>query len=221
MKNKRLAALTSLSISIALLSSTSPANADDNGKGNSVKCKSIKVMAQMPKKVDAPLTMLKRFPRTVTLKTNCGDIVIRTNTRQARATLTALSALINANYYDNSACHRLATDDFHVIQCGDPSATGLGDPGFSVRSENLPEAEEDNYPKGTVAMSNLGRPRTTGSQFLIFYEDTTFLPSNYTIWGEVTNGMEILEYIAEGGVRGGGKDGQPRRNLVIEKVLAR
>lgn len=221
MKNKRLAALTSLSISIALLSSTSPANADDNGKGNSVKCKSIKVMAQMPKKVDAPLTMLKRFPRTVTLKTNCGDIVIRTNTRQARATLTALSALINANYYDNSACHRLATDDFHVIQCGDPSATGLGDPGFSVRSENLPEAEEDNYPKGTVAMSNLGRPRTTGSQFLIFYEDTTFLPSNYTIWGEVTDGMEILEYIAEGGVRGGGKDGQPRRNLVIEKVLAR
>ena len=221
MKNKRLAALTSLSISIALLSSTSPANADDSGKGNSVKCKSIKVMAQMPKKVDAPLTMLKRFPRTVTLKTNCGDIVIRTNTRQARATLTALSALINANYYDNSACHRLATDDFHVIQCGDPSATGLGDPGFSVRSENLPEAEEDNYPKGTVAMSNLGRPRTTGSQFLIFYEDTTFLPSNYTIWGEVTDGMEILEYIAEGGVRGGGKDGQPRRNLVIEKVLAR
>jgi peptidyl-prolyl cis-trans isomerase B (cyclophilin B) len=178
-------------------------------------------MSQMPKKVDAPANVLKRFPRAVTLKTNCGDIVIRTFSRQARATLTALSTLINANYYDNTACHRLSTEDFYVIQCGDPSATGLGDPGFSVRSENLPEAEEDNYPKGTVAMSNLGRPRTTGSQFLIFYEDTTFLPANYTIWGEVIDGMEILEFIAEGGVRGGGTDGMPRRNLVIEKIFAR
>ncbi|MFM2175859.1 MAG: hypothetical protein RLZZ527_935 [Actinomycetota bacterium] len=223
MKSKRLAALISFSLVFTFLYSIAPVTADENGngRGDRIKCKPSKITAQMPKKVDAPANVLKRIPRFVTLKTNCGDIVIRTYNRQARATLTALATLINANYYDNSACHRLATDDFHVIQCGDPSATGLGDPGFSVRSENLPEATEDNYPKGTVAMSNLGRPRTTGSQFLIFYEDTTFLPANYTIWGEVLDGMEIVEFIAEGGVRGGGSDGMPKRNLVIERILTR
>ncbi|MFM8502513.1 MAG: peptidylprolyl isomerase, partial [Actinomycetota bacterium] len=66
-----------------------------------------------------------------------------------------------------------------------------------------------------------GRPDSNGSQFMIFYEDSTLRSPNYTIWGEVISGLEILEYIAEGGVRGGNAEGVPLRNLVIERISVR
>jgi peptidyl-prolyl cis-trans isomerase B (cyclophilin B) len=109
----------------------------------------------------------------------------------------------------------------HWVQCGDPTATGLGDPGFSYKDENLPEVDENNYPRGTVAMSNFGRPDTNGSQFLLFYEDTTLRSPNYTIWGEIISGIEIIEHIATGGVKGGNAEGVPVRTLVIERITVR
>lgn len=220
MQIRRLSALLIVALFIPLLPFAPSANADDNGRNGKVRCKVIKSYSTSAKQVAPPSTLLKKMPKRIILETNCGDIIIRTNAASARLTLTALMTLINADYYDNSACHRLTTDGLYVLQCGDPSATGFGEPGFNYRDENLPTAAANNYPRGTVAMANSGRPGTNGGQFFLVYDDTT-LPPNYTIWGQITSGLEILEYIAAGGVRKGGTDGMPIRVLVIEKIEAR
>ena len=85
------------------------------------------------------------------------------------------------------------------MQCGDPTGTGTGGPGFNIPDENLPEAVENNYPAGTVAMANAG-PGTSGSQFFLVYQDTTLPNAAYTIWGTITTGLDVVKKIASGGL---------------------
>lgn len=153
---------------------------------------------------------------TMTLTTNCGDIVIDTLPTEAPATVASMAFLTEEGYFDLTACHRLTTEGIFVLQCGDPAGNGTGGPGYSIPDENLPAEGESNYPAGTVAMANAG-PGTGGSQFFIVYEDTT-LPSGYTIWGKVTKGLDVVTGIAAAGVEGGGTDGPPAQRVVIEKA---
>ena len=92
---------------------------------------------------------------TLTLKTNCGDIVIAT-TAQAPETVNSMLSLADEGYFDGSPCHRLTTEGLFVLQCGDPTGTGTVVPATRVPDENLPKDGEKNYPKGTVAMANSG-----------------------------------------------------------------
>jgi peptidyl-prolyl cis-trans isomerase B (cyclophilin B) len=153
---------------------------------------------------------------TMTLATNCGDIVIDTLPAEAPATVASMAFLTEEGYFDLTACHRLTTEGIFVLQCGDPAGNGTGGPGYSIPDENLPAEGEANYPAGTVAMANAG-PGTGGSQFFIVYEDTT-LPSGYTIWGTVAKGLDVVQGIAAAGVEGGGTDGPPAQRVVIEKA---
>ena len=153
---------------------------------------------------------------TLTLATNCGDVVIDTLPAEAPATVASMAFLTEEGYFDLTACHRLTTEGIFVLQCGDPAGNGTGGPGYSIPDENLPAEGEANYPAGTVAMANAG-PGTGGSQFFIVYEDTT-LPSGYTIWGKVTKGLDVVQGIAAAGVEGGGTDGPPAQRVVIEKA---
>ena len=153
---------------------------------------------------------------TMTLATNCGDVVIDTLPAEAPATVASMAFLTEEGYFDLTACHRLTTEGIFVLQCGDPAGNGTGGPGYSIPDENLPAEGEANYPAGTVAMANAG-PGTGGSQFFIVYEDTT-LPSGYTIWGKVTKGLDVVQGIAAAGVEGGGTDGPPAQRVVIEKA---
>lgn len=153
---------------------------------------------------------------TMTLATNCGDIVIDTLPAQAPATVASMAFLTEEGYFDLTACHRLTTEGIFVLQCGDPAGNGTGGPGYSIPDENLPAEGEANYPAGTVAMANAG-PGTGGSQFFIVYADTT-LPSGYTIWGTVAKGLDVVTGIAAAGVEGGGADGPPAQGVVIEKA---
>ncbi len=153
---------------------------------------------------------------TMTLATNCGEIVIDTLPAQAPRTVASMAFLTEEGYFDLTACHRLTTEGIFVLQCGDPAGNGTGGPGYSIPDENLPGEGEANYPAGTVAMANAG-PGTGGSQFFIVYADTT-LPSGYTIWGKVTKGLDVVEGIAAAGVEGGGTDGPPAQPVVIEKA---
>ena len=153
---------------------------------------------------------------TMTLATNCGDIVIDTLPTEAPATVASMAFLTEEGYFDLTACHRLTTEGIFVLQCGDPAGNGTGGPGYSIPDENLPAEGEANYPAGTVAMANAG-PGTGGSQFFIVYEDTT-LPSGYTIWGTVAKGLDVVQGIAAAGVEGGGTDGPPAQRVVIEKA---
>lgn len=221
MQRKGLVVVAALFASF-LLSPTSPASAEtkkpkatvtSNKKVERVKCKVSRAVAQTPVRVSPPNAILKRLPKTITLETNCGDIVIQTLTRQAPVTVTVMATLAKNNYFKNTLCHRLTTEGIFVLQCGDPTATGSGGPEFRYRDENLPVAGENNYPEGTVAMANSG-PNTNGSQFFLVYKNTTLGP-NYTIWGRIISGLDIVKYIAEGGVKNGGVDGAPLRTISI------
>ncbi len=153
---------------------------------------------------------------SITFKTNQGEIVIETKPALAPLTVNAIAALAQKNYFDNTICHRLTTQGIFVLQCGDPTGTGSGGPGFNIPDENLPQPTENNYPAGTVAMANAG-PGTSGSQFFLVYQDTTLGP-DYTIWGSITSGLDILQTIASAGVVDGGADGAPLTGVTIEST---
>ena len=162
------------------------------------KCAQATAKAHTPPTVSQPTSAANPLPKQFLFNTNCGDIEIALDSK-APITISSIAALIKGKYYDNSLCHRLTTDGLYVLQCGDPTLTGAGSPtGWrGYIDENLPKAETNNYPAGTVAMANSG-PGTNGSQFFLVYQDTTLGP-NYTIWGKITKGLDIVKYVAEKG----------------------
>lgn len=153
-----------------------------------------------------------------TLGTNCGDIAILADAAAAPETVNAMAFLANDGYFDGTTCHRLTTEGIFVLQCGDPTGTGTGSPGFELPDENLPSGSVINYPAGTVAMANSG-PGTAGSQFFIVYADTT-LPASYTIWGTVIDGLDIVSDVADVGTVDGGGDGTPLQTVMIQQAAA-
>ena len=181
-----------------------------------VKCTPTKAVGHAEMKVKPAEKPSTKLPKTFTLTTNCGTIVITTVGNKAPWTLTEMATLAKAGYFDGSLCHRLTTAGIYVLQCGDPTATGRGGPGFSYPDENLPANALNNYPAGTVAMANSG-PGTNGSQFFLVFADTTLGP-NYTIWGKITKGLDIVQGIAKAGVKGGGADGTPNTTVALTKV---
>lgn len=153
------------------------------------------------------------LPTQLTLDLNKGSVVVALDPGAPR-TVVAQTTLAEEGYFDDTPCHRLTTQGIFVLQCGDPTGTGTGGPGYQLPDENLPAAEKDNYPAGTVAMANAG-PNTGGSQFFIVYENTT-LPPGYTIWGEVTSGLDVVQKIAKKGTSTGAPDGPPKKPVTIE-----
>ena len=182
-------------------------------------CKATKSVRHAVKNVTPPTKALPGKMGTFTLVTNCGNIVIATNGVKAPITLTAMTVLAKAGFFDHSLCHRITTTQMWVLQCGDPTARGDGGPSFSYRDENLPADVKNNYPMGTVAMANSG-PNTNGSQFFLVYGNTT-LPPSYSIWGKITSGLDILKALGAAGIKGGGSDGTPVKTIAIEKVIVK
>ena len=145
----------------------------------------------------------------VTLVTNRGLIPMILNRAQAPCTVQSFVHLLRSRFYDDTICHRLTTyPTLSVLQCGDPSGTGEGGPGYRYGDElptNLPPAPTDPtgarrvYARGTLAMANAG-PDTNGSQFFLVYKDSALRP-NYSIYGTILpTGLRTLDRIAAGGV---------------------
>ena len=152
------------------------------------------------------------------LETNCGAIKFAADSN-APTTVGTIAWLVNQGFYNNTSCHRLTTQGIFVLQCGDPAGDGTGSPGFSFADENLPAAGTDGtyvYPRGTVAMANSG-PNTNGSQFFLVYQDSP-LPPNYSVWGQITEGLDVLDNVASAGVLDGSSDGLPAQAVVISKA---
>ena len=151
---------------------------------------------------------------TATLVTNCGLIVASLDAAKAPHTVNSFAFLAGHHYFDSSPCHRLTTQGIFVLQCGDPTGTGTGGPGYTIPDENLAGAT---YPAGTLAMANTGQPHTGGSQFFVCYADTP-LPPSYTPFGHVTQGLDVLKAIAKNGEdeSNGPGDGKPSKPVVIE-----
>jgi peptidyl-prolyl cis-trans isomerase B (cyclophilin B) len=224
---KRTTAIALLASSLLGLASLTPAHAAT--RPTSVAgCAKSTAKGHTPATVKQPTVAAKKAAKTLTLTTNCGDIVISLFGAQAPITVTSIAALANASYYNNSLCHRLTTEGIYVLQCGDPTASGSGSPtgwtGFV--DENLPKATGINYPAGTVAMANSG-PNTNGSQFFLVYQDTTLGP-DYTIWGKITKGLDLVQKVgAVGAYQMSGTqamyagDGFPIQTVEIVKASAK
>ncbi len=196
----------------ALSFSATPAQA-------AVKCTKATAVGHTPLKTNPPRTVAKVLPKTITFVTNCGNIVATLDPK-APLTVTEMAALAKAKYFDKSLCHRLITDGFSMLQCGDPTATGTGGPGFSYIDENLPVGAKLTYPAGTLAMANSG-PNTNGSQFFLVFEDSGALGPNYTIWGRITKGLDILRYVGKAGATVDQTTGNsaPNQKVEIQRVL--
>jgi peptidyl-prolyl cis-trans isomerase B (cyclophilin B) len=151
---------------------------------------------------------------TAVLNTNCGAITLSLLSTPAPHTVNSFVFLAGQKYFDHSPCHRLTTAGIFVLQCGDPTGSGTGGPGYTIPDENLTGAT---YPAGTVAMANTGRPHTGGSQFFLVYRDTQ-LPPSYTPFAKITGGLDTLQQIAALGTTTGAPDGAPRGAVVIDSV---
>jgi peptidyl-prolyl cis-trans isomerase B (cyclophilin B) len=197
---KKLVSIASAVILLSSLVAVAPASA-------AISCKASTAKGKTVKSPGAPAAVLKTFPKTFTLTTNCGTIVIQPYGDKAPLTVTSFAHLASKKFFDNSICHRLTTEGIYVLQCGDPSATGAGKSFYQFKDENLPKGVTNNYPAGTVAMANSG-PGTNFSQFFLVYKDTTLGP-NYTIWGKITQGLDIVQYIAKQGLGPKQGSGQP------------
>ncbi len=151
-----------------------------------------------------------------TIHTNRGDVVIDLLNSKATCTVNSFVYLAAKNYFSNTHCHRLTTArPLYVLQCGDPTGTGSGGPGYEFNNENLAGAK---YTAGTIAMANSG-PNTNGSQFFIVYKNSTLAPS-YTPFGEVVKGLGIIQNVAKAGSdnANGAGDGHPKEKVVIDSV---
>jgi peptidyl-prolyl cis-trans isomerase B (cyclophilin B) len=158
---------------------------------------------------------------TSTLTTSAGDITVELDGAAAPQAVASFVTLAQAGFFDATACHRLTTAGIFVLQCGDPTGTGGGGPGFTFGPiENAPA--NDFYPAGTIAMARRGNDGASmGSQFFLVYQDST-IPSDaaggYTVLGRITSGLDVVQAVADAGVAGGASDGAPATPVTIEGV---
>jgi len=153
---------------------------------------------------------------TATLTTSQGDIGVELDRDNAPCTVNSFLSLAEQGYFDDTDCHRLTTAGIFVLQCGDPSGTGAGGPGYSFADEL---SGQETYGAGTLAMANAG-PNTNGSQFFIVYGDTQLDP-NYTVFGKIDDaGLAVVRKVAKAGTdnANGQGDGHPNKTVTIESV---
>jgi peptidyl-prolyl cis-trans isomerase B (cyclophilin B) len=151
-----------------------------------------------------------------TITTNLGNIVIDLLNSKATCTVNSFISLAAQRFFNNSPCFRLTTSSsLFVLQCGDPTGTGRGGPGYQFNDENLTGAT---YRAGTLAMANAGA-NTNGSQFFLVYKNSVLQP-NYTPFGTIVSGLNIIQKVAKGGTdnSNGAGDGHPKDKVEIESV---
>ncbi|WP_134739282.1 peptidylprolyl isomerase [Nocardioides sp. 503] len=150
-----------------------------------------------------------------TVSLSAGDLAVTLDADAAPCTVNSFTSLAAQGYFDDVDCHRLSqAPEVQVLQCGDPTGTGSGGPGYSFADELT---GSETYDAGTLAMANAG-PDTNGSQFFFVY-GTWQLPSDYTVFGHVdAAGVEVLAGIAAKGVTGGAVDGPPAEPVTIEGI---
>jgi peptidyl-prolyl cis-trans isomerase B (cyclophilin B) len=157
--------------------------------------------------------------QTMTIVTNHGEIQIEMDLSKVPCTAGSFAYLAAKKFFDNSKCHRLVPD-IGALQCGDPGGDGTGGPTYRYADENLPVNRRPAYPEGVVAMANAG-PDTNGSQFFFVYKDSP-LQAQYSLFGKITKGLDIVKKVAEGGDDGayaqqaGG--GKPKTEIVLQTV---
>ncbi len=200
----------------AVSSNPSPASVAD------VTCDTAPPAVTNPPQTSAPPdpSVAENATWEATMHTTCGDIRLQLDGRTAPQTVASFISLARSKYWEDSPCHRLTTaaTGIFVLQCGDPTGSGSGSPGYGFGIENAPS--DGQYPRGTLAMARGQDPNSNGGQFFVVYKDTQ-LPTGgggYTIFGKVTAGMQIVDAIANKGVEDQQSDGSPFQPISILSV---
>jgi cyclophilin family peptidyl-prolyl cis-trans isomerase len=152
-----------------------------------------------------------------TIATNRGAIVVDLLNSKAPCTVNSFVSLASQGFFNKTPCPRLSTGGLSMLQCGDPTGTMSGGPGYEFASENLAGAT---YSAGTLAMANSGAPDSNGSQFFLVFQ-TSALSPDYTPFGRVVSGLNILQNVGKVGFgpplsQAGG--GAPKEKVEIESV---
>ncbi len=175
------------------------------------------------KPLDEPRTTAvpARGTVTITLNTSLGEIPMELDRSLSPCAVNAIETMAKSNYFNDTVCHRITGGRLNVLQCGDPTGTGTGGPGFKFAGEwPVDNSELDQntpmvYPKGSIAMANPSDPDANGSQFFLNWADSE-LPPQYTILGSMTDeGTATVADIATNGIEGGLSDGSPAKEVRI------
>jgi peptidyl-prolyl cis-trans isomerase B (cyclophilin B) len=187
-----------------------------------VTCSYKKGTEAASKKVDPPADGKTKASGTskVSLNTSVGDLQLTLDSSLAPCTVKNFLSLVGQKFYDNTKCHRLTVGEgLQVLQCGDPSGTGGGGPGYSFADEVYPTLK---YGRGILAMANSGA-NTNGSQFFIVYGDASGLSPDYTAFGTIDEpSLKLIDKVAEAGVvpQNGPTDGTPVTPVNITTATA-
>ncbi|WP_327640327.1 peptidylprolyl isomerase [Kribbella sp. NBC_00482] len=187
-----------------------------------VNCTYKKSTEPAAKKVNAPADGKIKASGTskVSLNTSVGDLQLTLDSALAPCTVKSFLSLVGQKYFDNTKCHRLTVGEgLQVLQCGDPSGTGSGGPGYSFADEVYPTLQ---YGRGILAMANSGA-NTNGSQFFIVYGDASGLTPQYTAFGTIDEpSVKLIDKVAEAGVtpQNGPQDGTPITPVDIKTASA-
>jgi peptidyl-prolyl cis-trans isomerase B (cyclophilin B) len=168
------------------------------------------------RKVSVPSTTRppKKGTAKVAVKTSRGSMTFTLNRAGAPCAVESFLSLAAQHYFDHTTCHRLTSGSLSVLQCGDPTGTGSGGPGYSFADELT---GKEKYTRGVLAMANAG-PNTNGSQFFIVYKDSQLNPA-YTVFGSVTKGLSVVDKVAAQGSNPAG-DGKPKLSISLTSVAA-
>ena len=190
-------------------------SADSSGGGSGTTCDYTKGGGAPARQVGPPpAEATESGDVDITISTSAGDIGATLDAAAAPCTVNSFLSLADQGYYDDTPCHRLTTAGIFVLQCGDPSGSGAGGPGYSFPDELN---GDEQYSGGTLAMANAG-PDTNGSQFFMVYKDTQ-LPPDYTVFGSIDDaGLKVLDAVAKKGTATGAPDGPPKEKVQIESV---
>ena len=150
------------------------------------------------------------------MATSCGDITIELEPASAPENVNSFVFLAREGFYDGTIMHRLVSE--FVIQGGDPEATGLGGPGYTVTDE-FPDSDFV-YEPGTVAVARSALANSGGSQFFIVTgEQGEVLAPQFSVLGRVTDGFDVIDLIAQIEVGGPSNEGStPQETVYIESV---
>jgi peptidyl-prolyl cis-trans isomerase B (cyclophilin B) len=153
---------------------------------------------------------------TVDVTTSQGPMSFELDRAGAPCTVASFVSLVRQKYFDRTSCHRLTTAGIYVLQCGDPTGTGTGGPGYTVPDEYT---GAEKYTTGVLAMANTGAANSGGSQFFIVNKDTQ-LPAKYTVFGTVRTGMAVVDKVAAKGTddSNGAGDGKPKLPITIDTM---
>ena len=178
-------------------------------------CQAVKAPRRKPEGAEqrpgGPLASGKRY--SVRLETSCGDFTIGLDPRSAPQASASFVALARKGFFDDTVFHRIVPG--FVIQGGDPTASGMGGPGYSTRDVPPSDAR---YTKGVVAMAKTAQEPagTAGSQFYVVSGADAGLPPEYAVLGKVTVGLDVVTRIGELGDPDSGEAGTPSQPVVIE-----